>query len=88
MPSYFVERLSGTNMKLYLATISISECEYSSGLAKYFPNKAQATKYAKEWCKENEDITLNNKNNNFVNFIFIYIYFFNLIYLFAYINKK
>lgn len=44
-------------MKLYLATISISECEYSSGLAKYFPNKAQATKYAKEWCKENEDIT-------------------------------
>lgn len=42
-------------MRLYLATISIAEAYDSSGLAKYFPNKAQATKCAKEWCKD-EDI--------------------------------
>ena len=38
-------------MRLYLASIGIEDC-MAGGFAKYYPNKADATKHAKQFCKE------------------------------------
>ena len=38
-------------MRLYLASIGMGDC-MAGGFAKYCPNKADATKHAKQFCKE------------------------------------